>query len=343
MPKFVAVPLPLNLSEKDAFLFEPHTKYEIKPLKIKHLKKVFVTYTGLAVNRNGLIKESYHDYPEEHENCQREASYYYQLADQNPDLLIELNSESRYLLIHHPWYNYYHWIFEAILRLWIVKEDSDNMILLLPDYYKDSDFIMGSLEPFKLKNIYFIPNGKSVLLNRLCLPQLKPKCDSYHVDKVLEIRKFYLDYVRKEKGIDIDLGERIYISRRKAARKKVINEEAVELVLAKYGFLILNNEDYTFLEQVSIYSNAKYLVSIHGSGLTNMLFMKDNSSVLELIKNKTNTLNRPSFVFWYEAATLGFRYFAQVCKPVTADDDYFFGDFLIDTSELEKNLELMFD
>jgi len=339
MRKVVKVPLPLNLDKRARPLFEPYTSYEVSSLKVKKLKNVLVTYSGLAVGHNGLIRECHHDYPSERENCLHEASNYYHDAKDKPEEnLIVLDNQNYYLLIHHPWYNYYHWMCEAILRLWIVRNIKDNMILLLPDYYGKTDFIMGSLEPFNLKNIYFIPSKKSVLIRNLCLPQIKPICDSYHVDKLNQIRNFYLDYFQQSKNRPIHLGERLYISRKKASRKKVVNELDVEKILAKYDFNIIDNEDYSFMEQVGIYSNARYLISIHGSGLTNMLFMKDRSSVLEIHKKKTNTLDRPSFVFWYQAAALGFKYYHQMSDPLTANDDYFWGDFKIDLELFEENI-----
>ncbi|WP_207512787.1 glycosyltransferase family 61 protein [Longitalea luteola] len=338
----VRVPLPVNIETGTLSLFEPYTRYEVSPLYVKRLKNVFITHSGLAINKNGLIKECCHDYPEQQAICSQEAAFYYYGASEDPDKWIDLDNEHTYLLIHHPWYNYYHWICECILRLWLVREKKDAMILLLPDYYEQSDFITGSLEPFEIKKRYYIPQGKSVFVRNLCLPQIKPVCDSYHVDKLIEIRKFYLNYVLQVKKINIQLGERIYLSRKKAARKKVVNEADVEKVLSRYDFTIVYNEDYSFLEQVSIYANARYLVSIHGSGLTNMLFMKEGSTILEFHKVKTNTLDRPSFVFWYQAAALGFRYFHQVCEPITEDDDYFFGDFEIDIPLLEKNLAAVF-
>jgi len=343
MNEKVQVPLPCNIQEEDLPYFEPYTSYDTPSLEVKNIENAFVTYTGLVIDESGLVKESHHQYEEEYTNCLNEASHYYKDAYDNPDHLISLDDDNIYLLIHHPWYNYYHWICEAILRLWMVKKDIDNYILLLPDYYKNSDFIMGSLEPFNIKNIYFIPKGKSLYVKNLCMPQLKPLCDAYDIRQLHQIRNFYLSYVLTVKRININLGEKLYLSRRKAARKKVTNEKEVENLVSKYGFAVVYNEDFTFLEQISIYANARYLISIHGSGLTNMLFMQPESVIIEILKKKTNTLDRPSFVFWYQAAALGFRYYGQLANPITPNDDYFLGDFQVDIVQLEKHLQHAFD
>jgi len=342
MNKQVIVSLPLNVSPEEMPLFGPFLTYELAPQKVKKIKNVFVTYSGFCLNNKGLIKESHHDHPHQLDDYKNEAAhYYYDVAD-HPEHLITLDDEKTYLLIHHPWYNYYHWILECIFRAWMVKDKKATMILLLPDYYEKSDFIMGSLEPFKFEHIFFIPGRKSLMVRNLCMPQIKAKVDSYDYKMMAQVKQFYLDYLSTAKDIDLDFGERIYISRKKAKRKRVENEDEIEHILLKYNFKILNNENYIFWEQVAIYSRAKYLVSIHGSGLTNMLFMKEGSSVLEFHKRKTNDKDWHSKAFWYQAEALGYKYYQQVCAPTNIEDDYFNANFIVDPLLLEKNLALMF-
>jgi len=342
MSREIKVSLPKNVSSEEMHLFKPFLTYELQAQKVKRFKNVFVTYSGFCLNKNGLIKESHHDHPAQFDEYQNEAANYYYTALENPDKLITLDDDQTYLLIHHPWYNYYHWLCECIFRAWMVKDKKDEMILLLPDYYSKVDFISGSLEPFNFKYVFFIPNGQSLLVKSLCLPQIKARVDSYDYKMMKNVKSFYLEYSFKKFEKPIDLGERIYISRKKAKRKKVDNEDAIETTLRKYHFHIINNEDYTFLEQVSIYSNAKYLISIHGSGLTNMLFMKEGASVLEFHKKLTNDKDWHSKAFWYMAEALGYNYYQQVCDPTDLQDDYFNANFIVNVDLLEKNLSSMF-
>ncbi len=343
MSKKITVSLPLNVKPDELPLFEPFLSYELTPQKIKNFKNVFVTYSGFCLNDKGMIKESHHDHPHQLEDYRNETAYYYYNIEDHPEDLITLDDDHTYLLIHHPWFNYYHWILECIFRAWMVKDKKDDMILLLPDYYGKTDFIMAPLEPFGFKQILFIPAGKCLLVKNLCIPQIKQKVDSYDYKMLQDVRHFLLDYASKQKNTALDLGERIYISRKKAQRKKVDNEEEIEPILLKYGFTLVNNEDYTFWEQVVIYSKAKYLVSIHGSGLTNMLFMQDGTSILEFHKIKTNDKDWHSKAFWYLAEALDYKYYQQLCQPTDVNADYFNANFIVDTATLEKNLAMMFE
>jgi capsular polysaccharide biosynthesis protein len=337
MKKTVNVPFPLNISGQDKFMYQPYLSYELSPLKIKNLKNVFVAFSGFCMNNKGLIKECHHDYPVQHNYYLNEAAQYYYDVQDHPENLITLNDDHTYLVIHHPWFNYYHWICESIFRLWMVRHQLDKLILVLPEYYKDADFIMGSLEPFKIKNIFYMPNGKSLMVKNLCLPQIKPICDSYNAHQLKQVSKFYRDYVLVEKKITVEKTDKLYVSRQLAPRRKIINEDEILKIVDKYGFIIFYPENFTFLEQVAIFSQVKYLIGTHGSGLTNLLFMGKDTSLLELHKNKTNELDHPSPLFWYMAQALGINYYHQVCET-HGKEDYFEGDYIIDADLFEKNL-----
>lgn len=342
MKKIVNVPYPLNVTDENKVMYEPYLSYELSPVKIKKLKNVFVTFSGFCMNNQGLIRECHHDFPQQYNNYLNEASQYYYDVEDHPDNLIKLDDDKTYLAIHHPWFNYYHWICESIFRLWLVRRQLDSLVLILPEYYKEADFIMGSLEPFHIQNIFYIPNGKSLMVKNLCLPQVKPICDSYNALHLKQVSEFYRNYVFNEKKISIDQPEKLYVSRGLASRRKVTNEAEIITVLKKYGFTIFHPENFNFLQQVAIFSKVKYLVGEHGSGLTNLLFMDKNSSLLELHKDKTNELDHPSPLFWYMAEALGVNYYHQVCET-EGKEDYFEGSYIVNIELFEKNLVKMLE
>jgi len=334
------VPLPLNITRDELPFFSPHRNYTINTSKIKYLKNVFITNSGFCVNQKGLIKESHHNFPQQYNDYLLEASYYYNEVQEYPDKLISLEDDNVYLSIHHPWFNYYHWMAESIFRLWLVRRKLDKLILILPDFYKDADFIMGSLKPFNIPNIYFIKQGHSLFVRNLCLPQLKPVCDSYNKLHVRQVREFYLKFITENKIASPIRCDKIYISRQLATRRRVINFDEIEAVLNSFGFIFFCPEKHPFLEQVAVLSQAKYVVGEHGSGLTNILFMRTNGRVLELHKNKTNELNYPSPLFWYLTDVLGIAYYHQFCQD-QGKVDYFEGNYIVDKNLLERNLQLL--
>jgi len=340
MSHTVTVPLPLNFSPDDSELYLPYQTYNSPVQKIKNFKNTFVAFTGFCINSRGLIKECHHNNPIQYPDYLSEATHYYYDAVDHPENLITLDNDTSYLVIHHPWFNYYHWICESIFRLWMVRNKLSGLTLVLPEFYKDADFITGSLEPFNIQNIFYFPTGKSLLIKHVCIPQIKPVCDSYNANQVRQVRNFYRDYVFNKRKYDVAVIEKLYVSRKLSSRRKVDNENEVIEILARFGFTIFFPEKHCFLEQIAIFSRVKYLVCEHGSGTTNMLFMDKNTSVLELHKNKTNELNHPSFLFWYMAEALGINYYHQSCKTA-GKEDYFEGNYHVEPKIFEQNLHLM--
>lgn len=339
--KVVHVDMPLNTTSTDAELFAPYVDYELNDLDILSLEEVFVTYTGLCIDETGVRKESHHSYVDKRDLFLNDAVVQFKHALNDPDKLIELDDDEIYLLIHHPWAaNYWHWLTEVILRVWMVRDKTHNMVLVLPESMKNTIFVKQSLEGFTFKRVFYIPEGKHLLVRNLCVPEVKHFADSYYSKELHEIRAYYKQTVIASRRQSHSY-EKIYISRKKSTKRKVVNEDEVEQLLINYGFDIICNEDFDFNEQVSLFSNAKYVVSIHGAGLTNMLFMKEGSSVLELHKKRTNDHDWHSFAFWYMSNALGFRYYHQVCEPDDPHSTFFAANFVVDISLLEKNIKFM--
>ncbi|MEB0280869.1 MULTISPECIES: glycosyltransferase family 61 protein [unclassified Mucilaginibacter] len=333
----VKVPVPLNVRDDLRGLYLQNNKFLWKRPSIKRLKNVFVTNSGLCVTADGLVKECHHGYADQYDDYLNEVSHHYHCALERPESVVELYDGNTYLLIHSIWFNYYHWLSEPIYRLWMVRHKLDKMTLLLPEQYKGVDFIEGSLAPFKVQKIVYIPEGKNLLVENLCMPQIKPVCDSYHPIQLKKIRSFYHKFIKSRKSL---LSSKIYLSRKKAGRRQIVNEAETEDVLISHGFAIYYPEDYTFLEQVLIMSETRYLISTHGSGLTNIMFMKAGASVLELHQLHTNYLEHPSFAFWYMASVLDINYYHQPCE-FSGTEDYFTSDYLVDPTELDRNVQMM--
>jgi Glycosyltransferase 61 len=337
MAQIVRVEYPVNIDEKNKYLYQDHITYVYKSVKVKTIKNVFVTFSGFCLNNKGLIKESHHNYPEQYHLYLKEALKYLQECLKHTDNLITLNDSNIYLCIHHPWFNYFHWITESIFRLWLARKQLNRTTLILPEYYKNYDFITGSLEPFKIENIYYIPNGKSLMVKNLCLPQIKTVCDSYSAIQLKRVSNFYRNFVLTGRDISANKKEKLYVSRKFARSRQVINEEEIIVILEKYGFFVFYPEHYTFMEQVAVFSCIKFLIGTHGSGLTNLLFMEKNTSVFELHKNKTNELDYPSPLFWYMANALKINYYHQVCTTA-GKEDYYQGDYVVEPKLFEQNI-----
>lgn len=103
---------------------------------------------------------------------------------------------------------------------------------------------------------------------------------------------------------------KVFVSRSKARFRKVVEEEMYHPLLKEKGFEILCLEDCSIEDQIRIFSETKFLVGIHGAGLTNMVFMPKGGKVLELraITKETHVYN----IFYVMASSCGHDYFYEL-------------------------------
>ncbi len=337
--------MPVNTTIDESHCFKPYLTYKFPAPKIRYIKSAFITSTGLVCGKKGLIKEClHHTWELQFEVLLNKASRFYHDAIEDSQKLLIFDDDETYLVAHHPWFgNYYHWITETIFRLWMVKNNTEQMILLLPSKDLLPKIAMDSLRIFKFKHIVHVPAEKSSLVRTLCMPELKPDMASFNSDALLELNRMYVNYVNSKTNVNINVGERVYVSRRNAKRRKIENEDEVIALFTEYDFTIVYNEDYTFFEQVSLFSNAKYLAGLHGAGLTNMLFMPSGCTIFEFHKRKTNAVRHHNLIFWYMANGLGHKYYHQICDPTDVNEPFYTANVVINIKLLTKNLELIFN
>lgn len=76
---------------------------------------------------------------------------------------------------------------------------------------------------------------------------------------------------------------RIYLSRSDSSIRKLNNEDDVLSIIREFDFEEYVVSDASVTEQIEVFSGVKYLISPHGAGLSNMVFMSPEASVLELL------------------------------------------------------------
>jgi capsular polysaccharide biosynthesis protein len=75
---------------------------------------------------------------------------------------------------------------------------------------------------------------------------------------------------------------RLYISRRKAANRRIVNESEISPLLKEHGFEIVLCEDLSLGEQVRLFARTTATIGGHGAGLTNLIYCMPDSFVGEI-------------------------------------------------------------
>jgi hypothetical protein len=127
-----------------------------------------------------------------------------------------------------------------------------------------------------------------------------------------------------------DRTRRIFVSRKNARRgRRVQNRPQLEGLLAKYGFETHYVEHYTTQEQVDLFHEAEVVLGAHGAGLTNLLFAKPGTDVVELSPTPYITPH-----YYYLCRSLGHRY-----HYLLGQEPHFNNNFVVDLEALEVILE----
>ena len=191
--------------------------------------------------------------------------------------------------------NYFHWLFDVLPRIEIVK----NIINL-----NDIDFFLIPNLSYKFQretlDLINIPSNKRIssLKNRHI------ECDQIIVSdhpyviknnaskEIQDIPIWILSWLRKTLSKDINLKDnnfpdKVYLDRSDASPnikklRKIINEEEVVAELKEKNFKIIQLSNYSFLDQMKIFYNVKTLVGLHGAGFANVIFSQKDLRVLEI-------------------------------------------------------------
>jgi len=177
--------------------------------------------------------------------------------------------------------NYYHWLHDVLLRL-------HEIINRLP---KDVLFISPpKLKPFQIDSLRVLGIDPEQLV-------------FFSGDEIWELEELYyspptartghssaaaLDWFRQKTsdayGINPGGHRRIFISREMAARRAIANMDEIRPVLDEYDIEVWKAETLSFRDQADLFSQAELIVSTHGAGLTNVLFAKSGTQVLEIFE-----------------------------------------------------------
>ena len=220
---------------------------------------------------------------------------------------------------------YFHWIFESLPRLKLLEEVIDEIdYLIVPYHLKKFHLETLGLLGFPEEKLLKIKDGTHLLCERLFVPSVSR-----------QVPKWACDFLR-DSFLPEDVAEPhrlIYISRKDALYRKIINEEEVEDYLRDVGFEIVQMSELTFLEQVKICAEARIVVAAHGAGLSNTVFCK-NTKILEFFS--------PSYVnasFRILANQCGNEYYYLLGVGAPGSSPPAWRDYMVDTKAFEKTLE----
>jgi capsular polysaccharide biosynthesis protein len=199
--------------------------------------------------------------------------------------------------------NYYHWTLDALPRLLLLKHATGNFanydtILLGGGRWRYETESVAALE-VPADKIRYVGSGNRFEIASAVIPSIDHSAKIIAPWKIRALRQLVSDEGASRR--------RFYISRRRAAVRRIENENENEIValLRAHGFENLELEDFSWCEQARLFAGAEVIIAPHGAALANTVFCAPGTWVVEIS-------TRAGYRDWYlqlaAAAQLRYRW-----------------------------------
>jgi capsular polysaccharide biosynthesis protein len=318
--------LPKNYSQNDGEYFSHELQKELKDPKNSILKSVFINFQGYIFNFWGVKKEvSLNSLP----------FLYFLVPKQFLSFLlgkIKIKRKETTIWFTDKWSDsYFHWFCDSLPRLMIAFEklEQRKATLILPRKLFTKGFIQESLHLLDIAEIEIIEENEIIYSKTLVISELTAPTGNFNPLIINRLRDMF-----QKKLLCNTQTNKVYISRGKSSKRRILNESEVIEILAKKGFGIYYFEELSCEEQATLCFNATHIMSNHGAGLTNILFMKKGGKVFEF-RHENDTINNCYFSL---ASALELDYYYQICE--TTNEMTNIADMRVDIDEFKIQLDI---
>lgn len=223
--------------------------------------------------------------------------------------------------------NFYHWLYDTLPKFAALNPErlaqAHYLACLKHPFHRQTFELLGiplsSITPSTGLNFY--------QANKLLIPTAPfgPTSETIHF-----LQELLVHPVEAQLPTEFD-GARIYISRRSATSRRLVNEEAFLQRLQPLGFRAIETERLTLLQQIALFRRAEIILSVHGAALANLAFCRPGARFI-VFTPAGNT--DPLYRNLTKAAQVN-ALFQEVPVAPGSDPDPIKADFILDTADLD--------
>ncbi|QSJ15030.1 glycosyltransferase family 61 protein [Nostoc sp. UHCC 0702] len=180
--------------------------------------------------------------------------------------------------------NYGHWFAYVLPMLEVYWRNIDKQEM---DYY----YVGDSIADFQIETLVALGIKEEQIVNFPCKADRSITCVinrkiencGNKFPSILGYRFTKNLFLPKENNANSKYPKRLYVKRGKVNYREVINDDEVVEYLEGIGFEALEMQGRTIQEQAEIFYNADVIIAASGSALTNLLFIKESTTVIEIV------------------------------------------------------------
>lgn len=247
-------------------------------------------------------------------------------------------------LVHNQWTgaNYYHWLVDSLPRLLLLQANYGECRLLMPAPV--AAFVWESATMLGFPELLLLEPGHTLVNADLLVPDHVTAPGYQHPTLLRQVREQLLAKLYTAGQLPVPY-RRVYVSRRSQRVRRLVNEHAIEGMLKQYRYEIVEFENLSFVEQIKLMAETERFISIHGAGLTNMLFLPPAARVGELMnRDKLICKKNKDFenlIYFRMASALQIPYYCLPCAGMGGEMLTNEAHLQVDTTAFEKLLQLM--
>ncbi len=217
--------------------------------------------------------------------------------------------------------NYFHFLFDILPKIWLLKS---KIALAEIDFFLVNKKIDWQIKIFKMigineKKILSAEINRHIDADKIVSVTHPWYFEGYVQEQVGNLPNWIINDLRSKflKNTNSQSNLKIFLDRSgsKFNHLKILNNEEVINLLKKKGYQIIRPENLSFKEQIDLFSNAKTIIGAHGAALTNIVFCREKTNIIEIIPS-----SHPSQKCKRLSSILNLKYFRLITEDTKNDE-----------------------
>jgi len=322
--------LPKNFVEPDRFLFESELIRTFGEVGIQTYRGLWILPNNIFFH-NRLLPDMY--FGSSGNTFKQELK----LAAKAGMAFLKTNKKSVHakvlVLTDQYSFGFFHWFGDVLQKLEALQKynvDFSKYVLTIPEDCHYS-YVLETLKIYGVTSCMITPTERVLAEEAVHVPWMAPT-GNYRPELMRHMRERFHRFHQVEPS-----GRRIFITRKKAKRRRILNEELLYPVLKQFGFEVVAMEELPFWGQYKLAAEAEIMVSLHGAGLTHMLWMRPGAKVMEIRSNEDAQNN----CYFSLASALDLAYFYAFANKAEEHQNTQLADFTIDVDDVNGKIAAM--
>ncbi len=177
--------------------------------------------------------------------------------------------------------NYWHFTYQCLDVAWLLEKAGYQGNYIIPNKRFCGELLqLLDIDPERIITLNTFEHNKDFVFEEVFYVASNENhaihSDESHVKYSVAVLLEIAEHIKKKLPVDLSLPKKLYVKR--IGKRKLLGAEKL---LADYGFTTMIPENYSVLEQITLFYNADIVFCVHGANSTNCLYMRKDAVFIE--------------------------------------------------------------